>query len=119
MGGVYPMLGWRLHYTPFVIMGRVTCVHRYLPALYFAMLVYVYVFELGVSRLNSGVPTTTKKFMYFTLYLMNFALIAMTFRYFSPLSFGMEGPNEDFGYLNWLPSWKISDEKRWDWNYDS
>ncbi|KAJ1895005.1 Protein O-mannosyltransferase 2, partial [Kickxella alabastrina] len=30
--------GWALHYLPFFLMGRVTYLHHYLPALYFALL---------------------------------------------------------------------------------
>ncbi|GES85978.1 glycosyltransferase family 39 protein [Rhizophagus clarus] len=34
------VIGWLLHYVPFFIMGRVTYLHHYLPALYFSILTY-------------------------------------------------------------------------------
>ncbi|PVU93776.1 hypothetical protein BB559_003168 [Furculomyces boomerangus] len=47
--GVYGMLGckllfvgWALHYLPSFLMGRVTYIHHYLPALYFGLLLVAY-----------------------------------------------------------------------------
>lgn len=116
MGGVYPMLGWGLHFAPFVIMGRVTYVHHYLPALYFAMLVYTYVFESFLSPLANS-RSISKKALYFLAYLVNYIFIAGIFWHFRHISFGMQGPNRNYTYLNWLPTWRISDEKLWDWKY--
>ncbi|ODV62939.1 dolichyl-phosphate-mannose-protein mannosyltransferase PMT2 [Ascoidea rubescens DSM 1968] len=112
MGGIYPMFGWGLHFMPFVIMGRVTYVHHYLPALYFAMLVFTYLIESLTSnaRANKGFKNLIKVWLiYGVLYL----LVISCFIYFSPISFGMPGPNRDYKYLNWLSTWRISDEKRW------
>lgn len=116
MGGVYPMLGWGLHFMPFVIMGRVTYVHHYLPALYFAMLVYTYLFDLSLTPLKYS-QSKVKNIAYVSAYLANFALVAGVFWYFRAISFGMQGPNRNFKNLNILPSWRVSDDKLWDWQY--
>ncbi|TAQ84911.1 hypothetical protein B7494_g6761 [Chlorociboria aeruginascens] len=41
--GIYPVIGWFLHYMPFVAMARVTYVHHYYPALYFAILTFGFI----------------------------------------------------------------------------
>jgi len=100
IGGIYPMFGWGLHFVPFIIMSRVTYVHHYLPALYFAMLVTVYLIELFTLNL--------KNYFKFPIFLILYSIIIGTFIYFSPISFGMEGSPSQYSYLNWLSTWRIS-----------
>lgn len=100
MGGIYPMFGWGLHYVPFIIMARVTYVHHYLPALYFAMLVFCYLIELSTSSLGNKIKIP----LYFILY----AAVIGTFIYFSPISFGMDGSASQYAYLNWLSTWRVA-----------
>ncbi|KAF6750517.1 hypothetical protein DFP72DRAFT_851604 [Ephemerocybe angulata] len=38
--GKTALFGWAFHYVPFLIMGHVTYLHRYLPTLYFAVLMF-------------------------------------------------------------------------------
>ncbi|KAH3684180.1 hypothetical protein WICPIJ_004823 [Wickerhamomyces pijperi] len=101
MGGIYPMFGWGLHFMPFVIMARVTYVHHYLPALYFALLVLCYVFEIGIAKLR------TPKVVEVAIYLAFYAFIIGTFWWLRHISFGLEGPAKDYAYLNLLNSWRI------------
>ncbi|EDO14715.1 hypothetical protein Kpol_316p8, partial [Vanderwaltozyma polyspora DSM 70294] len=100
IGGIYPMLGWGLHYTPFIIMGRVTYLHHYLPALYFALLVLTYFIETGTSYIKN-------QKVRWILYIIMMASVIGCFALFSPISFGMVGPSENFKYLDWLPTWKV------------
>jgi dolichyl-phosphate-mannose-protein mannosyltransferase len=53
--GIYPTVGWVLHYLPFVIMARVTYVHHYYPALYFAILTSGFCVDWMTRPLNSKV----------------------------------------------------------------
>ena len=69
MGGIYPMFGWGLHFLPFAIMGRVTYVHHYVPALYFAMLVFCYEVESFSSRLNKPNASPVLKLLYLAIYI--------------------------------------------------
>lgn len=39
------LIGWVLHYLPFLVMGRVTYIHHYLPTLYFAVIVFAHVLD--------------------------------------------------------------------------
>ncbi|CAI5758209.1 unnamed protein product [Candida verbasci] len=107
MGGIYPMFGWGLHFMPFVIMGRVTYVHHYVPALYFAMIVFCYEVELFTKDLNTSVA---KKLTYAAIYFALYALVAGTFWYFRYFSWGMDGPKEDWKHLKLIKSWRVSDD---------
>ncbi|KAH3670487.1 hypothetical protein OGAPHI_001002 [Ogataea philodendri] len=101
MGGLYPFLGWFLHYFPFCIMGRVTYVHHYLPALYFAMIVFCYT----VTRLSERLSKPATYALYFVLY----GLVIGCFVFLMPVSFGMSGPNRNYKYLNLLKTWRVAD----------
>lgn len=101
-GGIYPFLGWFLHYLPFIVMGRVKYVHHYMPALYFAMMVMCYVVDLVDTKVNKTAFT-------FVWYGSLYALVIGVFIFMSPISFGMWGPNQDWAYLNLLKTWRIAD----------
>lgn len=105
MGGFYPILGWGLHYMPFVIMGRVTYVHHYLPALYFALIILSYWFDWFTSDM---MKTPRGKVLATLIYFSYYIIVIGGFLYFSPISFGMEKPSSEYQYLNWLPTWKIA-----------
>lgn len=109
MGGIYPMFGWGLHFMPFVIMGRVTYVHHYLPALYFAMIVFVYIVEAFTRPLKNSTKKANKV-IYVAIYASLYALMIGTFWYFRWISWGMEGPKEDWKHLKLLESWRVSDD---------
>ncbi|ODV67729.1 PMT-domain-containing protein [Hyphopichia burtonii NRRL Y-1933] len=109
MGGIYPMFGWGLHFMPFVIMGRVTYVHHYVPALYFAMLIFTYEVELFSTPLKYA-RSPTKKILYAVVYFAAYAIVVGTFWYWRAMSFGMEGPKEDYAHLDLLSSWRISND---------
>ncbi|PSK38586.1 hypothetical protein C7M61_002520 [Candidozyma pseudohaemuli] len=109
MGGIYPMFGWGLHYMPFVIMGRVTYVHHYLPALYFAMLVFVYEIDAFTAPLKRS-STSAGRAAYLGIYIGLYVLVIGTFWYFRWIAFGMEGPKENWKHLDLLPSWKVAND---------
>lgn len=94
--GVYPIIGWFFHYFPFVAMARVTYVHHYYPALYFAILA----FGFFVHHITERLPKTASLATYFVLYTVIIGVFAL----FSPISFGMTGPSEQYSYLKWIVS---------------
>lgn len=98
--GLYPIIGWVLHYLPFVLMARVTYVHHYYPALYFAVLT----FGFCVDWLTQKMAATSRAVVYALLYV---AIIGLFF-YFGAIVFGMEGPSNQWAHLNWLKGWRIS-----------
>ncbi|KAH7107680.1 glycosyltransferase family 39 protein [Auriculariales sp. MPI-PUGE-AT-0066] len=98
------IIGWALHYLPFMVMGRVTYLHHYLPALYFAVLMFGglldhYIFNSRWIYLNARAKWTV-----FTL--ISFGIID-TFWLFSGLAFGIEGPISEHSGLGWRKSWNI------------
>ncbi|ODQ81298.1 glycosyltransferase family 39 protein [Babjeviella inositovora NRRL Y-12698] len=110
MGGIYPMLGWGLHFMPFVIMGRVKYVHHYMPALYFAMMVFVFVVEHFTRPLRLGKQSTAKQVALYGIFAFLYILVISVFWHFRDLTFGMEGDAKDFAHLNLLSSWTVIDK---------
>ncbi|KYK61730.1 putative dolichyl-phosphate-mannose--protein mannosyltransferase [Drechmeria coniospora] len=99
--GIYPVIGWFLHYLPFVIMARVTYVHHYYPALYFAILAFGFLVDWFSRNRNATVQAA----VYGTLYTLVIGLYIL----FIPISWGMTGSNKEYSYLMWFKNWNISD----------
>ena len=110
MGGIYPMFGWGLHFMPFVIMGRVTYVHHYVPALYFAMIVFCYEVDAFASIFNRPRASAVSKIVYAAIYVTLYALVAGTFWYLRYFSWGMEGDKKEWKHLQLINSWRVSDD---------
>ncbi|OJJ06420.1 hypothetical protein ASPVEDRAFT_200382 [Aspergillus versicolor CBS 583.65] len=98
--GLYPVVGWVLHYLPFVAMARVTYVHHYYPALYYAILT----FGFCVDWLTQTLSKKARWAVYGLLYI----LVAAIFTYFRVIVFGIEGPSQQWRHLNWLSGWRIA-----------
>ncbi|KAJ5476951.1 Dolichyl-phosphate-mannose--protein mannosyltransferase 2 [Penicillium diatomitis] len=98
--GIYPAIGWVLHYIPFIVMARVTYVHHYYPALYYAIIVFGFCVDWVTRRINHMVSAA----VYGLLYAVTIGL----FVYFRAIVFGMEGDSSQWAHLRWLPGWKIS-----------
>lgn len=99
VAGVYPLIGWFLHYMPFVIMGRVTYVHHYVPALYFAIFVLGYLVEFFIGK--------TKPIIKYPIYAILFGVLIFTYFFFAPFYHGMVGSNKDYEYLQLFSSWRV------------
>lgn len=100
MTAIVPLLGYIFHYLPFIVMGRVTYFHHYMPALYFA----IFMCGFTVDFLTSGLNKKVRIFVYFTL----FSTLIFFFIIFSPTCLGMTGASIDYRHINWLPTWKFS-----------
>ena len=98
--GVTPFVGWVLHYVPFILMGRVTYLHHYVPALYFAIFISGYMMESIIHR-------HTHKYISYLLYGISYLLIIGIFWYLKDLALGMEGSSSKFKHLRLLSSWMI------------
>ena len=96
-----------LHYLPFVAMARVTYVHHYYPALYFAILVMGFVMDWCTRPLSrgKGLGKTGEWAVYGVLY----AGVVGLFWLFRAVVFGMEGSNQQWRHLKWFEKWRIAD----------
>ena len=103
-GGIYPVVGWFLHYLPFVAMARVTYVHHYYPALYFAILTMGFMMDWVTKPL-----ARKNKKLEWAVFGGLYSIVAGLFVLFIPIVFGMEGDNKQFRYLKWFEKWKITD----------
>ena len=99
--GLYPVIGWFLHYLPFVVMGRVTYVHHYYPALWFAIIVFGFCVDWTTMRL----PKNARFAIYGVLHAFTIGLYIL----FKDISFGMVGNNQKWRYLKWFDSWRMTD----------
>ena len=88
---------------PFLIMGRVTYLHHYLPALYFAILVLGLVLDHLVFKRPNIKPQT--KWLVFAILAVG---TIATFLHFKSIVFGMTGKANDHKGLQWRKSW-VSD----------
>jgi dolichyl-phosphate-mannose-protein mannosyltransferase len=99
--GIYPVVGWFLHYMPFVAMARVTYVHHYYPALYFAILSFGFVADWMLR----GQIKNVQYAIYGILYAATIGLYVL----FMPISWGMVGSSSQYGYLKWMDTWRVTD----------
>ncbi|KAJ1970068.1 Protein O-mannosyltransferase 2 [Dimargaris xerosporica] len=92
--------GWALHYFPFFVMGRVTYLHHYFPAVYFGMLYLAFLLDHFGRRLFGG------RFHDSLILAMGAASVA-AFLYFAPFTFGFDYPAKELASRKWLSSWNI------------
>ncbi|KAJ2867152.1 Protein O-mannosyltransferase 2 [Coemansia aciculifera] len=92
--------GWALHYLPFFAMARVTYIHHYLLALYFALLLLAFEIQCVARWYMLKVPTW---------YIAAVAVTAAGFVFylFSPLTYGWNREIEELAHLRWLPTWNL------------
>ncbi|KAH9484580.1 Dolichyl-phosphate-mannose--protein mannosyltransferase 2 [Psilocybe cubensis] len=100
--GKIAFFGWFFHFVPFLIMGRVTYLHHYLPTLYFAVLMFSHVLDHFIFS-SRNLTTKTKSIIFGVL---SFTLV-FTFWWFKGVAFGILGPINEHKGLQWRKSWNI------------
>lgn len=96
VAGGLSFFGWFFHYVPFVIMSRVTYVHHYMPALYFAIFEFAFLIDWFA-------PTKYRT----AIHWFFIALTAAIFYHFHDIGMGMSGPLEKYDHLRWFNSWHM------------
>lgn len=99
--GLYPLAGWFLHYLPFVIMARVTYVHHYYPALYFAILCFGFLVDWFSQKRNVAVQGA--------IYGILYTIVIGLYIWFIPICWGMTGPHAQYKYMKWFDGWRVTD----------
>lgn len=102
VAGILPLLGWFFHYLPFVIMSRVTYLHHYMPALYFAIFVLNFMLDWFTRQARSWVS--------WLIFAVFETVTIVCFVHFKDLAFGMGGEPSDYAYLQWFKPWHIGVE---------
>ncbi|OMH84513.1 Dolichyl-phosphate-mannose-protein mannosyltransferase 2 [Zancudomyces culisetae] len=93
--------GWFFHYIPFFIMGRVTYLHHYLPALYFAVLflaLQLYYFSIWLFKAHN-----TRLLLALAISLIMFAV----FCFFFPFTVGYDKSAKNLLNRQWRASWNV------------
>ncbi|TFK36464.1 glycosyltransferase family 39 protein [Crucibulum laeve] len=100
--GKVAFFGWALHFVPFLIMGRVTYLHHYLPTLYFSVLMLAHVLDHFIFS-SRRFTQQTKAIIFGVL---AFTIIG-SFWWFKGVAFGIDGPINEHKGLKWRKSWNI------------
>ncbi|KAJ3034984.1 Protein O-mannosyltransferase 2 [Rhizophlyctis rosea] len=95
------VVGWILHYGPFWIMGRVTYLHHYFPALYFAIIAMAHTLD----HIGSKLP---RALHYGLIAGVTLAVVA-NFIYFRDFAFGFNTSAFNYSGRKWLKSWNLHD----------
>ncbi|TFK63763.1 glycosyltransferase family 39 protein [Pluteus cervinus] len=100
--GKIAFFGWCFHFLPFLIMGRVTYLHHYLPTLYFSVLMLAHLldhFVFSSRRLTHKVKTI--------VFGVSAGLVVLSWWWFRAVAFGIDGPIEEYWGVGWRKSWNI------------
>ncbi|KAG1457399.1 hypothetical protein G6F56_006615 [Rhizopus delemar] len=92
-------LGWFFHYIPFFIMGRVTYLHHYFPALYFSILMVPFMLDHFTAQRSERIQ--------WAVFIPIYLLVIGAFIHLAPVSFGLEGPITDYASLQWRKTWNL------------
>jgi len=98
--------GFVIHYFPFFPMERTLFIHHYLPALVFKMMLIPLLANHIQGQILRNYPWLQKLF---GLLCVAFAcLVVMSFKYFSPFTYGTPALSaDDISQRKWISSWKF------------
>ncbi|GAA5892190.1 hypothetical protein JCM8208_001470 [Rhodotorula glutinis] len=96
--------GWAFHYLPFLVMGRVTYLHHYLPTLWFSVLMSGVLLDHFVFRSHRLTPRTKK-----VVFGLVAGAVVGTWWFFRACAWGIEGPAKDMVGRKWRKSWNLYD----------
>ena len=99
--GKFVVGGWALNYLPFFLMGRVTYLHHYFPALYYSVFMPAFLIEHFMAKLRLSHSIR------WSIFAGLVAVIFGVFLYFWDVSYGIRVNDNDYCNRKWLPTWNI------------
>ncbi|XP_072032340.1 protein O-mannosyl-transferase 2-like [Amphiura filiformis] len=110
--GAILVLGWALHYLPFYLMGRVLYFHHYFPAMLFNSMLSGIVLDFLLQSANIFISHRMIQLCHHGGFVFIMGIISYSFYRYSPLSYGMTGPNANnstsvMSGLKWMDSWEF------------
>lgn len=90
-----------MHFVPFFTVKRVTYLHHYLPALYYA--------ALGLAFSVDHLLTKYVKFAIIrrSVFIALSVVVFAVFWHFRDTAMGMTGPTQGYQHRKWLSSWRF------------
>jgi dolichyl-phosphate-mannose-protein mannosyltransferase len=109
----FMFIQWLWHYIPFFGMRRQLFLHHYLPALYFAVLLFAILLEATFAGVASAVKLTDKNSRRLKMVVLSLYVVAtmVVFWKLAPLGYGLRMSKTQCESLKWL--------KRWDFDCSS
>ncbi|CAG8687255.1 4908_t:CDS:10 [Dentiscutata erythropus] len=99
--GKISFIGWLLHFLPFFIMGRVTYLHHYFPALYFSILMCAFMLDHFTSSCNPIIKHA--------IFGISYLAVISVFLYFKDIAFGFDYPSRELKGRQWFSTWNLID----------
>jgi len=100
--GKIAFFGWFFHFAPFLVMGRVTYIHHYLPTLYFAILMFAHLLDHFFFSAKRHSEKTKN-----IVFGINVFLQLAAFYWFKEFAWGIEGPVGEYKHRGWRSSWNL------------
>lgn len=97
---IFLLVGWLLHYVPFIAMSRQLFIHHYLPALYCSILLFAVVFDAMTGRLRPRFRA------YCALGLIGIAFLF--FLRYAPITYALPWANMECGNAIMRKSWDFN-----------
>ena len=93
-------MAWGLHYFPFFLMARQLFLHHYLPALYFAILLFCAVFDVSTANIKSRI-----RFQVAAAFIV---IAILCYSFFNPLTYGGMWTKAKCNRAKWVKSWDFA-----------
>lgn len=90
-------VAWFFHFFPFFLMARQLFLHHYMPALYFAVLLFAVGFDLATIRLSLRPRILAAAAVILA--------VIYVFTVFAPITYGNPWTKSDCGKSKWLETW--------------